>query len=333
MPCGGQSDENAVDRGMERHLTTSARSVSNGDEAEERVPVYMNVYAGLRRTSPAAVGEALGEQRVRVRRVTRDELGIVLQHHVATGTELVGIAGGDGTIHAAAQILAGSRTALLPVPTGTLNAFARRMGIASLSTAGAALRQRRVVSLSVGNAQGEIFLNTLTLGEYARAVRLREDRPRFIGRWPAALFAIARRLFSMESVSVELEVDGRRIRLTTPFLWIGTGEGSFPRVWDAAPPVGPPLLEVVVLRSVRRLEGARFLFRLAARLAFSRGPVRDRALDVLHAREVRVASPHAIDATMDGELRRLGSPVRVNLRREALRVITGFRDAGIRHSV
>jgi diacylglycerol kinase family enzyme len=291
-----------------------------------RVPVYLNVDAGPRRLEPAALARALGDDRVTVRVASRAELEAALRERLASGVKVVGIAGGDGTIHAAAAILAGSDTALLAVPTGTLNAFARRIGITSVADAAAALRAGRQAMLSIGTVQDESFLNTLTLGEYARSVRLREHRPRFIGRWPAALIAISRTLFTVESVSVELEVDGESMIRNTPFLWIGVGRGSFPKVWDSSPPVGRPELEVVVLRPVGRLEGARFLVRLARRLAFSRGPVRDRALDVLHARELRVTSPRDMEATTDGELRRFHSPVRVRLRHATLRVITGLPD-------
>ena len=45
------------------------------------------------------------------------------------GDKLVVVGGGDGTISAAASALAGSKTALGILPLGTLNHFARDLGI------------------------------------------------------------------------------------------------------------------------------------------------------------------------------------------------------------
>ncbi|MFT6239541.1 MAG: diacylglycerol kinase (ATP) [Paracoccaceae bacterium] len=60
---------------------------------------------------------------------SREEAIELAQKFAAEGEELVIAAGGDGTLNAVIEGLAGSKTALGVFPTGTMNVFAREMGI------------------------------------------------------------------------------------------------------------------------------------------------------------------------------------------------------------
>src|SRR5207342_3500432 len=61
---------------------------------------------------------------------TLDERGLGLARGaVAAGAQLVVAAGGDGTVRACAQALAGTRIPLAVVPLGTANLAARALGI------------------------------------------------------------------------------------------------------------------------------------------------------------------------------------------------------------
>jgi len=60
---------------------------------------------------------------------SREDAIELAQKFVADSEELVIAAGGDGTLNAVIEGLSGSRTALGVFPTGTMNVFAREMGI------------------------------------------------------------------------------------------------------------------------------------------------------------------------------------------------------------
>jgi diacylglycerol kinase family enzyme len=102
-----------------------------------------------------------------------DDLSARVRRAVAEGAELVVAVGGDGTVSAVADVTAVTGTLLVVVPTGTRNHFAVDLGVDPtdpLRTLRASLagEERRV---DVGDVDGGIFLNNVSFGVYARAVR------------------------------------------------------------------------------------------------------------------------------------------------------------------
>jgi diacylglycerol kinase family enzyme len=290
-----------------------------------RVPVFLNEAAGPDATDPHELAARLGSDMVDVRAVQPHRLAGEIRTAVEAGTPIVGVAGGDGTLRSAAAIIAGSSTILACIPTGTLNHFARRNGVHDIDDAAAALRRGESRTLPVGTVQDDIFLNTLTFGEYSRIVRMRERFRGLLGKWPAAAVAFAIALATIRRVRVTLSVEDARMSRKTPFVWVGIGWGSFPRVHEAAERRSSPDLEIAVLRSQGLAGGLGFLLRLGVLMIRRHQPVRDRALEVLHARAMTLDSPHRIDATMDGEVVRLQPPVEVGIRDAALHVLRGPR--------
>src|SRR5207245_2348151 len=99
------------------------------------------------------------------------------------GDDLVVVGGGDGTISAAASALADSKTRLGILPLGTLNHFARDLGIptdldeaARLIAAG---NERRV---DVAEMNGRIFINNSAIGLYPLMVLDRGRQQKTLGR-------------------------------------------------------------------------------------------------------------------------------------------------------
>lgn len=88
------------------------------------------------------------------------------------GDDIVFVAGGDGSYREAARGLAGSDTALAPVPVGTVNILAKEAGIPpSVRAAVDAHLGGRRVRIDLGRADGEPFLLMASAGWDARVVR------------------------------------------------------------------------------------------------------------------------------------------------------------------
>jgi diacylglycerol kinase family enzyme len=291
------------------------------------VPVLFNAGAGTASTDESGLLRELGASRIRLLPTPPAEIRSAAAELVRQGAPIIAVAGGDGSMHAAAGSIARTPTALLPVPTGTLNNFARRVGIESVADAAAALDGGRSVRLPVGIVNDRVFLNTLTFGEYSRIVRMRERYRSYVGKWPAAIVAFTMALASLRRFNASISLEDRTLVRRTPFIWLGMGWGSFPQVPEALERRNRPDLELAILRSTSRSAGLAFLLRLGAGVVLGHRPVRDRSLEVFHTRVLTLDSSHLIDATADGEVLRLHPPVSVRVDDQALRVLCLDRDA------
>jgi diacylglycerol kinase family enzyme len=103
------------------------------------------------------------------------------QSAAATGTELVVVLGGDGTLNEAANGLAGTDCALAALPGGSTNVFARTLGLPNEPVEAAAvlldaLERGAIRPVGLGSVNGRYFLFHTGVGFDAAVVRQVEKR-------------------------------------------------------------------------------------------------------------------------------------------------------------
>ena len=128
----------------------------------------------------------------------------------------LGVAGGDGSINAAAALAAEHGMPLFVVPGGTLNHFAFALGLETIADAARAVREGRAVAVDRAVIDGHTFVNTASIGSYVDLVDAREKLEHTIGKWPAVVVALFRVL--RKANPIELEIDGRRRRIWMVFI-------------------------------------------------------------------------------------------------------------------
>lgn len=138
-----------------------------------------------------------------------DDLAASLED-AAGRAEVLGVAGGDGTIATAAEAAIAADAPLLVVPAGTRNHFAGTLGMSRLEDAREALRSGRCLDVDVGEIAGRCFVNAASIGGYPEMVEIRERLEDRIGKWPATAVGLGRILRTEEPIEVEL--DGRPLR-------------------------------------------------------------------------------------------------------------------------
>ncbi len=135
----------------------------------------------------------------------------LLEDAVRSGRAVaLGVAGGDGSVAAAAAVALSAGLPLAVVPAGTLNHFARDLGVETPEEAAAAVTAGHAVHVDVADVNGVPFLNTASIGVYPDLVRRRnaiEGRLGRRGRWAATVVAAAQVLRGGTPVSMVL--DGR----------------------------------------------------------------------------------------------------------------------------
>ena len=143
------------------------------------------------------------------------------------GDALLVVGGGDGTISAAASALVGTETSLGILPLGTLNHFARDLGIpteleeaAKLIAAG---HERRV---DVAEMNDRLFINNSAIGLYPLMVVDRDTQQKRLGRSKrlAMLVASARTLLRFNHQRLTLTVNDEKARVDTPLLFVGNND-------------------------------------------------------------------------------------------------------------
>jgi undecaprenyl-diphosphatase len=192
---------------------------------------------------------------LRVVEAEEGDLPAALQK-AAADAEVVGAAGGDGSANAAARVALERDLPLLVVPAGTLNHFARDLGLESVEDAAEAVAHGSVAEVDVGCLGEHLFLNTASAGAYVDLVRVRERWEERLGKWPAFLLAVLYVLLRRKPVEVEL--DGERMRAWAVFFGnCAYHPSGFAPAWRER--LDDRLVDVRVLRADRPYGRARVL--------------------------------------------------------------------------
>jgi diacylglycerol kinase family enzyme len=159
------------------------------------------------------------------------------------------MAGGDGSLAAAAAVALERDLPFVCIPFGTRNHFARDLGIDRDDPIGALAafhgHERRI---DVGAVGDRVFLNNVSLGLYARLVHEEEDgvefarmralgmllrRPRGLGvtvdgkRAHARVLVVSNNAYKLDVLSI-----GQRERIDEGVLHLYIAHGFLPRTWE-----------------------------------------------------------------------------------------------------
>ena len=246
------------------------------------------------------------------------------------GDPLLIVGGGDGSVSAAAGALAGTGTRLGILPLGTLNHFARDLGIPfDPAEAAALIAAGPERSVDVAEVNGRTFVNNAAIGLYPLMVVDRQMQQRRLGRskWLAAAVASLHTMWNFHAWRLRLSADGGDERVDTPLLFVGNndyrlvlpGAGRRDSLEDGR-------LSVLVMRS-KSLPGF-----IAATARALLGIPRENDIEHLDGvTELRVDSARPrLALGIDGEAASLATPLLFRIRPRALRVIappaSGVRD-------
>ncbi len=234
--------------------------------------------------------------------------------------DAVVVGGGDGSIASIANVFAGSDVPVGILPLGTLNHFAKDLGIPlALEQAVAVIAAGQVQSVDLGEVNGEIFVNNSSIGVYPYLVldRQRMQQQHGMRKWTAMAFAIWRTLRNFPLRRLRIRTGGRAEPFRSPCVFIGnneyglTGPGAGKRErLDAG--------ELCVYVAKRQSRLALFWLACRSMLGFLD---QSRDLRELKVPDVEISSRTSrLLVALDGEVKMLRPPLRYRTRPHALRV-------------
>lgn len=234
------------------------------------------------------------------------------------------VAGGDGTINAAAAAALRHRCAMAVIPQGTFNYLAREHGIPLQARAAAqALLAARMQPVQVGLVNGRVFLVNASLGLYPQLLQDREAFKSRLGRhrWVAMLAALGTVFRWRRQLALDVELDGARASVTTTTLFVGNNRLQVEQVGldeGVAQRTGRGRLAGVVTRPI----GPWALLALAVRGALGRLGETDQVHDFsFHELQVSVRGARRVKVATDGEVQWLAAPLRFVAAPEPLRLM------------
>jgi diacylglycerol kinase family enzyme len=250
------------------------------------------------------------------------EMQNTLKTAINGDTRRIVVAGGDGTIGAAAALVANTDVELAILPGGTLNHFAKDHHIPTdLGKAAIAARDGKVIGADIGYVNDCVFLNTSSIGAYVTFVRDRERLERRFGYTIASLFAAVMTLKDLRTFTVTLEVEGKERAFRTSLVFIGVGERELKMpTFGSRVQNGRRGLHVMIVHGRKRAR----LFTLAM-AAIARGTKEASKLPefdnfLVDKCQIDLNRPQTT-VGLDGELKRMTTPLEYRIERDALRLV------------
>lgn len=289
-----------------------------------RICVVANRKSGGNAGSRAAIDKALavfGPEAWLAEWSPGDALAALVDAQIEKGASLVVAAGGDGTVMALADAMLGRDVPLAVLPLGTFNYFARGLGSSEdVEEAARQILAGRAHPISVGQVNGQVFLNNASLGIYPAILRERETVYRRWGRRRlAAHWSVVKTFLRFQRpMRLTLVADGTASQRRTALVFVARSAFQLDAFGIEG---GEAIHDDAFAVLVARAEGRRALFALTWRLV-TRSPRRGRDYDLLSARELVIESPRKrLLLAFDGEKRRESAPFHFAMSTDKLRII------------
>ena len=291
------------------------------------LPVLINREGG----AAAAAGFGLSQSvttafakagaQVDVQMLAASEMNEAIKRAASSHRRIV-VAGGDGTIASAAQLLTNTKVELAVLPLGTLNHFARDLQIPTILDAAAELAVNGMASpVDVGEVNGRRFINNASVGLYPSMVkdrdRIRHEHhvPKWLASIPACWAALAR----LPHHRMRIDTGHGEAPIVSPLLLVGNNRYSLQSgSMGSRDSLDAGLLSIYVVSRTTRLG----LLWFGVRAALGRvSQTQDFELvGDCEAMTVRLSHPK-IEIALDGEVQRLSLPLKFCVRPGALKIV------------
>jgi diacylglycerol kinase family enzyme len=276
------------------------------------VVVVYNLSAGSAPLDMTDLYELCQKYDIRVEKFIR--LDKNLRHNLAPYIKksmTIAAVGGDGTLSAVAACVAGTKSIFIPLPGGTLNHFAKDVGVAeNIEIAIKNASRRHEVMVDIATVNKKVFINNASLGLYPTSLRLRSRLEKYIGKWPAACVS-ALRTFAWFRV-YKVTIDGETFR--TPFVFVGNNKYTLNKLGiPERKTLDSGELSIFIARTPSRFE----LLKIVGLTLLGKAKLLQN-FDIRHGKEIVIKTHRHVHVACDGETVRLQAPLHFKIRPRSL---------------
>jgi diacylglycerol kinase (ATP) len=217
-----------------------------------------------------------------------------------SGYNAVVAAGGDGTVNEVMNGLVGTETALGVLPLGTVNIWAREMGLSmDMLKAAESLGKSELTKIDVGMAGNRYFLLMAGIGfDAAVTETIRSEEKKLFGAIAYVKQAI-QIAWNFRGVRLKLRIDGKRVRGKILMVIVGNSQlyGGVIK-FTAHATIDDGLLDVCVIKGRGMLSAPRRLISI-----FARHYNRDPQVKYYQAKQVEIRRKRgkALPVQVDGD--------------------------------
>jgi diacylglycerol kinase family enzyme len=231
------------------------------------------------------------------------------------------IAGGDGSISSAAEIIAGTDTVLGVIPSGTFNHFAKDLMIPlTQEEAVKVIAAGNISKVDIGEVNGKKFINNSSIGIYPEMVKERKflEKQEGKSKWSAMLTASVNLFKRFRLKRISVSINGRTFRRLTPIVFIGNNKYE---------------MSSFTLGNRTKLNGGKLslyipkctnIFSLIKIVFFTLFGIADQEknFDNIEAGEIEISvRKKTVNVAKDGEIMKLDSPLHYKIFPASLNVI------------
>lgn len=254
--------------------------------------------------------------------LTDQKLPALLEKIKAAGCSVAVAVGGDGTVNSVASMLCRQSIPMGLIPLGTFNLVAREFNIPTkVEDAVEAIANQHLADVDMVEVNGKHFINNSFLGLYPAFVKER-DKVGFKNKrqkYLAMIKAAKNMLVKFPNLTLSIQTDSEKLKVTTPSVYIGVGAFNFESVFTKTSRDAPGIMSVAIARKLGRLENTIMLMRELA--GFKN---RKDVLKVIETKNLFIEGETAKSkVSMDGEIVDLEMPLSYKIIPKAFKICEG----------
>lgn len=234
--------------------------------------------------------------------------------------DIIAAGGGDGTISSVASFLVGNKKPLGILPLGTLNHFAKDLGIPlTLDEAAAVIAAGKTACVDIGDVNGQTFINNSSIGIYPKIVKHRDSKKDTLNsKWAAMAHAIVSVFSRFPVLKVNIITEESNIHCKTPFVFVGNNEYETDIFnLGTRTSINNGMLSVYYPVVTGRLSMIKFFFH-----ALINTLDQQQDFTIEHVKDLTIETKRKlIEVSADGEVFHLSSPLNYTIKPSALTVI------------